>query len=100
MDTVIFRAEIYILDDTYALMPARMRELAEDKCGCIGFIAVTEDEQDIAMSYWENQEQIRAWKQDPEHRFAQESGRAEWYKSYQAQVVEVLTDYVVDGQEP
>ena len=100
MYTVIFRAEINILDDSYALMAARMRALAEDKCGCIGFIAVTEGEQEIAMSYWENQEQIRAWKQDPEHRIAQELGRAGWYKSYQKQVVEVIRDYVVDGQEP
>ena len=93
MYAVIFRAEINELDEAYAEMAARMRDLAMNKYGCAEFTAVTEGKQEIAISYWDNQDQIKAWKQDPEHREAQKRGRSKWYKSYQVQVVEVIRDY-------
>ncbi len=93
MYAVIFRAEINELDETYAEMAARMRDLAINKYGCVEFTAVTEGKQEIAISYWDNQDQIKVWKQDPEHREAQKLGRSKWYKSYQVQVVEVIRDY-------
>ena len=60
MFAVVFKAEINELDDTYAVMAAYMRNLAIEKYGCIEFTAVTEGNQEIAISYWENQAQIRA----------------------------------------
>ena len=47
----------------------------------------------MAISYWESEAQIRAWKADPEHQAAQRMGRARWYLSYSVQVVEVLRGY-------
>ena len=93
MYAVIFRAEISELDEVYAEMAARMRDLAINKYGCVEFTAVAEGNQEIAISYWDDQEQIKAWKQDPEHREAQKLGRSKWYKSYQVQVVEIIRDY-------
>jgi heme-degrading monooxygenase HmoA len=52
-----------------------------------------EGHQEIAVSYWESRQQIRAWKNDPEHKAAQEMGRRKWYRSYRVQVVEILRDY-------
>ena len=95
MYAVIFTAEIKELDETYANMAARMRELAESKYGCTGFTALTEGSQEVAISYWESMAQIRAWKQDPEHIVAQELGREKWYSSYQVQVVQVVRSYAV-----
>ena len=93
MYAVIFRAEINELDEAYAEMAVRMRDLALNKYGCLEFTAVTEGKHEIAISYWESQEQIKAWKQDADHREAQKRGRSKWYKSYQVQVVEVIRDY-------
>ena len=93
MYAVIFRAEINELDDTYSEMAAHMRDLAANKYGCVEFTSVTEGNQEIAISYWDDQEQIKAWKQDPEHLVAQELGRSKWYKSYQIQVVKIIRDY-------
>ena len=93
MYAVIFRAEINELDEAYSEMAARMRNLAADKYGCVEFAAVTEGNQEITISYWENQEQIKAWKNDPNHIEAQELGRSKWYKSYQIQIVEIIRDY-------
>ncbi len=93
MYAVIFRAEINEFDDAYAEIAARMRDLAINRYGCVEFTAVTEGKKEIAISYWDNQDQIKAWKKDPEHREAQKLGRSKWYKSYQVQVVEVIRDY-------
>ena len=93
MYAVIFKAEINKLDQSYYDMAARMRELAKTEYGCIEFIAVTEGNQEIAISYWNSEEQITAWKQDPEHKKAQELGRSKWYKSYQVQVVMIEREY-------
>ena len=93
MYAVIFRAEINELDEAYAEMAARMRDLAINKYGCVEFTAVTQGKQEIAISYWDNQDQLKAWKKDPEHREAQKLGRSKWYKSYRVQVVEVIRDY-------
>ncbi|MEJ2399077.1 MAG: antibiotic biosynthesis monooxygenase [Gammaproteobacteria bacterium] len=81
MYAVIFRAEINKIDQSYTDMAARMRALAKDKYGCSEFITIADGNQEIAISYWDNEKQIRAWKQDPEHKKAQEAGRNKWYKS-------------------
>ena len=93
MYAVIFRAEINDLDQSYFDMAARMQELAKSKYGCIEFTSLTEDKQEITISYWESEKKIIAWKQDPEHKKAQEIGRSKWYKSYQVQIVKVEREY-------
>ena len=93
MYAVIFKAEINQLDKSYSETALRMRELAINKYGCTEFVAVTEGNYEIAISYWENQEQIKKWKQDAEHLVAQEQGRSTWYKNYKVEVVEVIREY-------
>jgi heme-degrading monooxygenase HmoA len=93
MYAVIFRAEVRELDAEYAVMAARMRDLAINEYGCVEFVACTEGNSEIAISYWESEEQIRQWKQNAEHLVAQQKGRAKWYKSYTVEVVEVVRAY-------
>lgn len=93
MYAVIFRAEISVLDETYAKMATQMRELAINKYGCTGFVAVTKGTQEIAISYWKNEKQIKLWKQDAKHLVAQELGVSKWYKQYQVQVVKIIREY-------
>lgn len=93
MYAVIFRAKAGQQDAGYGEMVNRMRELAFSKYGCLDFIAVTEGEQEVAISYWKDELAIRAWKNDPEHLLAQETGRERWYREYTVQVVEVKREY-------
>ncbi len=93
MYAVIFRAEVEAFDATYNEMATRLRSLAIDKYGCKEFQSMTEGNQEIDISYWDNQEQIRAWKQDLEHQEAQQLGRLKWYKSYQVQIVKIIREY-------
>jgi len=94
MYAVIFSAVINELDQSYSVMAERMHDLAKNKYGCREFTALIEGNYELAISYWDNKEQIVAWKQDPEHKKAQELGRSKWYKSYKVQVVKVEREYV------
>lgn len=95
MHVVIFRARVRSLDAEYAKVAARMRELALSQFGCLEFQAVTEGQDEVALSYWPSEESIRAWKAHPEHLLAQRAGRERWYESYSVQVAQVSREYRV-----
>jgi len=93
MYAVIFRAKINRLDSRYSEMASRLRELAISKYGCTEFTSVTENGQEISISYWQDQQQIESWKQDSVHLVAQQLGKTTWYLSYKVEVVEILREY-------
>ena len=93
MYAVIFRARFKAKDSAYDEMAERMRTLAKDKYGCTGFSSVRDGNSEISVSYWNDEEQIEAWKHDSEHLAAQELGKQKWYASYHIEVVAVLRAY-------
>jgi len=93
MYAVIFRAEINEIDDSYITTAARMRKLAIKDYGCIELTSTTEGTQEITVSYWESLEDIKQWKENPEHKAAQELGRTKWYKWYKVQIVNIVREY-------
>lgn len=76
-----------------------MRQLAIEKYGCLEFIACTEGNAEIAISYWQSDKQIRDWKANSEHLKAQDLGRSKWYKSYTVQIVEIQREYGCSGYD-
>jgi len=92
---VIFRAKVRQLDEEYARVAGRMRDLALAQFGCLEFHAVTEGKEEVALSYWPDEQSIRAWRNHPEHVLAQQAGRDRWYASYSVQVAEVTREYRV-----
>jgi heme-degrading monooxygenase HmoA len=95
MFVVIFRAKVRSFDAEYTQVAARMRDLALSQFGCLEFHAVTEGQEEVALSYWPSQEAIRAWKAHPDHVLAQKAGRERWYASYSVQVAEISREYRV-----
>jgi len=93
MYAVIFTAKIKEIDDEYMIVATRMRELATEKYGCVDFKAVSEGEQEIAISYWPSLKDIENWKNDPEHIKAQALGQQRWYSEYKVQVVKIEREY-------
>ena len=93
MYAVIFKATTKKLDKEYFTMAKRMRDLAINEYGCKEFIAVTEGSDEIAISYWDSLEQIKAWKANSEHIMAQELGKSRWYSDYKVEIVEVISNY-------
>ena len=74
-------------------MADRMKELAIEKYGCIEFYTLTEGDKEVAISYWDNLEQIKEWKQNIEHKEAQKIGREKWYKSYKIEIAKIERSY-------
>lgn len=95
MYVVIFRATVRSLDAEYPAVAARMRQLALEQYGCIEFHSVTEGINEVSLSYWPSEENIRAWKAHPEHVLAQQAGRERWYAAYSVQVAEIRREYHV-----
>ena len=91
MYAVIFRATIAELDDEYVQMAGHLRELAFKKYGCQDFFSATEGNEEIAISYWQTEQQILDWKNDPEHRLAQARGRRKWYTSVSVEICEIIS---------
>ena len=69
------------------------RQLALTEFGCLDFCAVTEGDQEIALSYWPDEASIRAWKQHTDHLAAQKLGRERWYAAYSVEIAEVKRRY-------
>jgi len=93
MFVVIFRARVRATDGEYSRVAGRLRELALQQFGCLEFVAVNESADEVALSYWSDEESIRAWKQHGEHVLAQELGRERWYESYVVQVASIGREY-------
>jgi len=93
---VIFRAEIARLDAEYEEMAARMRDLAISQYGCREFVISTEGNQELALSYWDNEDQIKVWRNNAEHLLAQSKGQNKWYSTYTVEVAEVVRSYSMD----
>ena len=93
MYAVIFTAIVGDPDSRYRQMAERLRDLAMADFGCTDFISVTEGEQEVALSYWPDEASIKAWKEQAEHRVAQQLGKQGWYKHYKVEVVKILRSY-------
>jgi len=79
-------------DNGYAVMSARMEELAAQQPGYLG-IEAARDELGITVSYWADEASARAWKEVAEHVVAQQRGRDTWYADYRVRVATVTRDY-------
>lgn len=79
-------------DQGYGDMAEKMVELAAVQPGYLGHESARE-RLGITVSYWENLESIRAWKQNAEHLFAQKQGKEIWYKAYKTRICKVERDY-------
>ena len=73
--------------------PRRSSDLAKQQSGFLGIEATGDDDLSIAVSYWDSDESIRAFKQLAEHLVIQERGRESYYRSYKVRVARVERDY-------
>ncbi len=62
MFVVIFRAKTRRLDTEYSQVAKRMRDLALAKFGCLEFFSVYQGDNEVALSYWPDENKIQNWK--------------------------------------
>lgn len=72
----------------------RMEELMKTYDGFVSFeTARRADGYGITVCTWKSLEALQAWKNDTEHRAAQERGKNEWYKEYSVRVCKIEYEY-------
>ena len=54
----------------------------------------------VSLSFWRDRQAIEAWYRVPEHRLAQDQGRAGIFKDYRIRVAEVFRDYDMAAGRP
>ena len=90
---VIFKAQVRHLDADYFQMAQALREKALRSFNCLQFEALSENNHEIALSYWENLADIHAWHLDAEHQVAQNLGKNTWYKNFSVEICEIKKQY-------
>ena len=93
MFVVIFKAKARNINDEYHIVASRLRDLALGLFNCREFVAATSVDQEISLSYWESEDDIRAWKAQSDHVIAQQLGRKDWYSAYEVQIAEIKRSY-------
>ena len=78
--------------DGYLETAERMEELAREQNGFLG-IESARKVIGITVSYWQNLDDISAWKNNIEHTEARNLGREKWYKKYQLRICKVEREY-------
>lgn len=85
---IVFRSRLRPgVEAEYNVRGAEMFALAETMPGYLGIKDfVAEDGERVAIAEFDTAENLRAWREHPDHRRAQEEGRSRWYSEYHIQV--------------
>ncbi|WP_068546189.1 antibiotic biosynthesis monooxygenase family protein [Thalassotalea crassostreae] len=90
---VIFSSILNESDNqNYQKMAVTMENLAKQQPGFLGFESAREDI-GITISFWRDLESIKQWKNNSEHKVAQQQGKDYWYKAYTTRICKVERDY-------
>jgi heme-degrading monooxygenase HmoA len=76
----------------YATMAAEMEKLARQQPGFLDFESARSG-LGISISYWESEQAIANWKENIDHKIAQERGIKEWYSWYKVRICLVEREY-------
>ena len=82
--------------DTYLDIAARLRPVLEQVDGFISverFQSLTTPGKILSLSFWRDEEAVRAWRNVEQHRGAQSAGRRAIFADYRLRVAHVLRDY-------
>ena len=89
---VIFTSVRTSVEEGYSEMAEAMLDLASRQPGYLG-VEHARDDIGITVSYWESLEAIAAWKEQADHKIAQEKGRSDWYAEYTLRICRVEREY-------
>jgi heme-degrading monooxygenase HmoA len=84
MVVVVFRSRVRPeCAERYYALADKMADIARSMPGFISYKGYfAEDGERVSIHEWETPEQLRAWREHPEHVEVQAIGRAEFYEEY------------------
>lgn len=63
------------------------------------FKSLTTEGKILSLSFWRDENAIKAWRNQANHKFAQSKGRHELFSDYRLRVVSVIRDYGLSERE-
>jgi heme-degrading monooxygenase HmoA len=91
---VVFSSQLDQGNPGYDEMAERMVELAHQQEGFLGIESARAGTGfGITVSYWRDEACIQRWKQNTEHRLAQEYGHSRWYSHFELRIAKVERAY-------
>ena len=88
--------------DAYLGIAADLRPLLD---GIDGFVSVerfqslANPQRVLSLSFWRDEEAVRAWRNTEEHRQAQKAGRGGVFAGYRLRIARVVRDYGMTERE-
>lgn len=82
--------------DTYLDIAAQLRPLLDDIDGFVSierFESLSEPGKLLSLSFWRDEQAVKAWRELEAHRAAQARGRGGVFRDYRLRVCEVVRDY-------
>jgi heme-degrading monooxygenase HmoA len=103
MIAVIFEGEPHEgQSQTYLDAAARLRPILEKIDGFVSierFQSLTNPGKLLSLSYWRDEEAVKAWRNQGAHRLTQEQGRNGVFAGYSINVAQVLRRYGMNDRE-
>lgn len=84
--------------DEYEQLGARMGELASSMAGFAGMDYAAIEGGELLVVRFESHEDLKAWREHPEHREAQQRGRERYFAHYRIEVCEEVRSYEFDAE--
>lgn len=87
--------------DRYFELAAALRAELEQIDGFVSverFQSLTRPGTFVSISTWRDEDAVRRWREQSEHRAAQREGRARLFADYRLRVARVLRDYALDDR--
>jgi heme-degrading monooxygenase HmoA len=101
MIAVIF--EVWAADrDAYLDIAADLRPILEKMDGFLSierFESLSDKGKILSLSFWRDEEAVKAWRNQPEHQTAQKAGRGGIFRDYRLRVAQVMRDYGMNARE-
>ncbi len=93
MYVVLFYSQLNS-DEGYEAMAQQINDLVRDQPGYLRHHSCRDESGfGLTVSYWEDLDSIRAWKQNSVHLQAQEMGRSRFYSGYSIEVCQLTRRY-------
>jgi heme-degrading monooxygenase HmoA len=90
---VVFKAKVHDLDEEYYTTATQLRDKAISQFNCQKFESFCQNQNEIALSYWNSLDDIHAWHIDIEHQNAQQQGKEKWYSHFEIEICEIQRQY-------
>jgi heme-degrading monooxygenase HmoA len=87
--------------DAYLGIAADLKPLLETIDGFISverFQSLTDPAKLLSLSFWRDEEAVKAWRNIERHRRAQQAGRAGIFAGYRLRIAEIVRDYGMTGR--